>query len=45
MPNSIAYVESLLGCMFARTIPANINYRYTGPELAHLFGSAKLAGP
>src|SRR5579863_9830875 len=43
MPNSIAYVESLLGCMFARAIPANINYRYTGPELAHLFGSAKLA--
>ena len=44
MPNSIAYVESLLGCMLARAIPANINYRYTGPELAHLFGSAKLAG-
>src|SRR5579863_10312584 len=43
MPNSIAYVESLLGCMFARAIPANINYRYTGPELAHLFGSAKFA--
>ena len=44
MPNSIAYVESLLGCMLARAIPANINYRYTGPELAHLFGSARLAG-
>ena len=44
MPNSIAYVESLLGCMLARAIPANINYRYTGQELAHLFGSARLAG-
>ena len=33
MPNSIAYVESLLGCMLARAIPANINYRYTGQEL------------
>ena len=44
MPNSVSYVESLLGCMLARVIPANINYRYTGPELAHLFGSAKLAG-
>lgn len=43
MPNSIAYVESLLGCMLARAIPANINYRYTGPELAQLFGSARLA--
>jgi 3-oxocholest-4-en-26-oate---CoA ligase len=43
MPNSVSYVESLLGCMVARTIPANINYRYTGPELAQLFASAKLA--
>ncbi|HYK32958.1 MAG TPA: AMP-binding protein [Streptosporangiaceae bacterium] len=43
MPNSIAYVESLLGCMVARAIPVNINYRYTGPELAHLFGSARLS--
>jgi acyl-CoA synthetase (AMP-forming)/AMP-acid ligase II len=29
--------------MLARAIPANINYRYTGQELAHLFGSARLA--
>ena len=29
--------------MIARAIPVNINYRYTGPELAHLFGSARLA--
>jgi acyl-CoA synthetase (AMP-forming)/AMP-acid ligase II len=43
MPNSIAYVESLLGCMVARAIPVNINYRYTGPELAHLFASARLS--
>jgi 3-oxocholest-4-en-26-oate---CoA ligase len=43
MMNCIAYVESLLGCMTARTIPVNINYRYTGPELAHLFGGSKLA--
>jgi 3-oxocholest-4-en-26-oate---CoA ligase len=44
MPNSVAYVESLLGCMVARAIPVNINYRYTGPELAHLFGGASLSG-
>jgi acyl-CoA synthetase (AMP-forming)/AMP-acid ligase II len=43
MPNSIAYIESLLGCMVARAIPVNINYRYTGPELAYLFGSARLS--
>ncbi|HUJ08223.1 MAG TPA: AMP-binding protein [Streptosporangiaceae bacterium] len=43
LPNSVAYVESLLGCMVARAIPVNINYRYTGPELAHLFGGARLA--
>jgi len=44
MLNSAAYVESLLGCMLARLIPVNINYRYTGSELAHLFTGGKLAG-
>jgi 3-oxocholest-4-en-26-oate---CoA ligase len=44
MLNSAAYVESLLGCMLARLIPVNINYRYTGHELAHLFTGGKLAG-
>ena len=33
--NSTAYIEALLGCMVARTIPVNINYRYTGHELAN----------
>jgi 3-oxocholest-4-en-26-oate---CoA ligase len=42
--NSAAYIEALLGCMVARTIPVNINYRYTGHELAQLLGSARLAG-
>lgn len=40
--NSAAYVEALLGCMVARAIPVNINYRYTGSELAQLFRSARL---
>jgi acyl-CoA synthetase (AMP-forming)/AMP-acid ligase II len=44
MPDSAAYVESLLACMLARLIPVNINYRYTGTELAHLFTAGKLAG-
>ena len=43
MPNSLSYVESMLGCMLARAIPANINYRYTGAELGHLFGIANLS--
>jgi 3-oxocholest-4-en-26-oate---CoA ligase len=43
MPNSAAYVESLLACMLARLIPVNINYRYTGSELAHLFTAGKQA--
>ena len=41
--NSAAYIEALLGCMVARAIPVNINYRYTGHELEQLLGSAKLA--
>jgi 3-oxocholest-4-en-26-oate---CoA ligase len=41
--NSTAYVEALLGSMLARAIPVNINYRYTGNELSHLFGGARLA--
>ena len=44
MLNSVAYVESLLGCMLARLIPVNINYRYAGHELGHLFTGGKLAG-
>ena len=44
MLNSAAYIESLLACMLARLIPVNINYRYTGNELAHLFTAGKLAG-
>jgi 3-oxocholest-4-en-26-oate---CoA ligase len=44
MLNSAAYVESLLGCMLARVIPVNINYRYTESELTHVFGGGRLAG-
>jgi 3-oxocholest-4-en-26-oate---CoA ligase len=41
--NSTAYIEALLGCMLARTIPVNINYRYTGHELEHLFRGGRLS--
>jgi len=43
LPNSVTYVEALLGSMVARAMPVNINYRYTGPELAQLFRTARLA--
>jgi 3-oxocholest-4-en-26-oate---CoA ligase len=43
MLNSVAYVEAMLGCMLARAIPVNINYRYTGNELSSLFTGARLA--
>jgi 3-oxocholest-4-en-26-oate---CoA ligase len=43
MLNSVAYIEALLGCMLARVIPVNINYRYTGHELEHLFRGGRLA--
>jgi 3-oxocholest-4-en-26-oate---CoA ligase len=43
MLNSVAYIEALLGCMLARATPVNINYRYTGNELSHLFTGAALA--
>jgi acyl-CoA synthetase (AMP-forming)/AMP-acid ligase II len=43
MLNSVAYIEALLGCMLARAIPVNVNYRYTGNELAQLLAGARLA--
>ncbi|QKG21916.1 acyl-CoA synthetase [Actinomadura verrucosospora] len=43
MPNGIEYVETLLGCLKARAVPVNINYRYTDRELHHLYSDAGLA--
>jgi 3-oxocholest-4-en-26-oate---CoA ligase len=34
--NSNEYVEALLACFKLRTVPANVNYRYTADELAYL---------
>ena len=44
LSNSVAHIEALLGCMVARAIPVNINYRYTGAELAHLFAGGQARG-
>ncbi|GAA0237442.1 acyl-CoA synthetase [Actinomadura nitritigenes] len=43
MPNGTEYVETLLGCLKARAVPVNINYRYTDRELHHLYTDAGLA--
>ena len=42
--NSVEYVEAMLGCLKARAVPININYRYTEHELLHLFQDAELHG-
>ncbi|WP_433227328.1 acyl-CoA synthetase [Actinomadura formosensis] len=44
MLNGTEYVETLLGCLKARAVPVNINYRYTDRELHYLYTDAGLAG-
>lgn len=40
--NGWPYVVAMMGCFSVRAIPVNVNYRYTAPELAYLFGDADL---
>ena len=42
--NRIEWVEAMLGCFKAATVPININYRYTIPELRYIFDNATLKG-
>lgn len=42
MLNGLEYVEALIGCLKARAVPVNINYRYTEHELSYLFQDAGL---
>ncbi|MDG3011643.1 acyl-CoA synthetase [Rhodococcus sp. D2-41] len=42
MRNSPQFIESLLGCLKARAVPININYRYTEKELSYLYDNAQL---
>ncbi len=44
MLNGVEFVESLMGCMKARLVPINVNYRYTEHELRYLYQDAELAG-
>lgn len=42
MRNSVEFVEALLGCLKARAVPVNINYRYSDRELTYLYTNAEL---
>lgn len=42
--NGVEYVQTLLGCMKARIVPVNVNYRYVEDELVYLYRDADLAG-
>jgi acyl-CoA synthetase (AMP-forming)/AMP-acid ligase II len=40
--NGAEFVETMLACFKLRAVPVNVNYRYVGEELAHLFSDADL---
>jgi acyl-CoA synthetase (AMP-forming)/AMP-acid ligase II len=40
--NSHQWLEAMLGCLKARAVPINVNYRYVEDELSYLIGNAEL---
>ncbi|MFF3371870.1 acyl-CoA synthetase [Streptomyces sp. NPDC002680] len=40
--NGIEYLQTVLGCLKARIVPVNVNYRYVEEELAYLYRDADL---
>lgn len=42
--NGVEYVQALLGCLKARIVPVNVNYRYVEEELVYLYRDADLVG-
>ncbi|MFF1720673.1 acyl-CoA synthetase [Streptomyces sviceus] len=42
--NGVEYVQTLLGCLKARIVPVNVNYRYVEEELVYLYRDADLVG-
>ncbi|ATW47009.1 acyl-CoA synthetase [Streptomyces peucetius] len=40
--NGIEYLQTVLGCLKARIVPVNVNYRYVEDELVHLYRDADL---
>ncbi|MYW66943.1 AMP-binding protein [Streptomyces sp. SID8379] len=41
--NGIEYLQTVLGCLKARVVPVNVNYRYVEEELIYLYRDADLA--
>ncbi|MFE7774942.1 acyl-CoA synthetase [Streptomyces sp. NPDC057445] len=41
--NGVEYLQTLLGCLKARIVPVNVNYRYVEEELVYLYRDADLA--
>ncbi|MEW2164731.1 acyl-CoA synthetase [Streptomyces sp. NPDC007084] len=41
--NGVEYLQTVLGCLKARVVPVNVNYRYVEDELAYLYQDADLA--
>ncbi|MBA4863194.1 acyl-CoA synthetase [Streptomyces sp. PSKA54] len=40
--NGIEYLQTVLGCLKARVVPVNVNYRYVEDELVYLYRDADL---
>jgi acyl-CoA synthetase (AMP-forming)/AMP-acid ligase II len=40
--NSVEYLQTVLGCLKARIVPVNVNYRYVADELVYLYRDADL---
>src|SRR5205807_4215153 len=40
--DSVDHVEGMLACFKLRAVPINVNWRYVGEELAHLYSDADL---
>jgi acyl-CoA synthetase (AMP-forming)/AMP-acid ligase II len=41
--NGIEYLQTVFGCLKARVVPVNVNYRYVEDELVYLYRDADLA--
>jgi acyl-CoA synthetase (AMP-forming)/AMP-acid ligase II len=44
LTNGSEYLETMLACFKVRAVPVNVNFRYTGTELRHLYDDAGLVG-
>ncbi|MGW0911571.1 acyl-CoA synthetase [Streptomyces sp. NPDC002784] len=40
--NGVEYLQTVLGCLKARIVPVNVNYRYVAEELVYLYRDADL---